>query len=75
MMETVITVIPKAKHLTIYHHSHENIVGQIHLENTENVIISAALDIIAYCAIRIKMVSSTLSDIHKYELLMEQYFG
>lgn len=73
-MEKIITVIPKAKHLAIYYHRQDKHVGTYNLESTENTIISAALDIAAYCLIRIKMSSSNLYDMHKYETIMNQYF-
>lgn len=72
-LERIISVIPKAKYLLINYHKHEGIINKVNLFGDENKILSTAQDILAYCMIRVRMLSPSLYAAFRYEFLSTQH--
>ena len=70
-LEQIISIIPKSKYLLINYHKQEGIVGKLSLFSSENQIIAAALDLLTYCVLRIRMMSPSLYGMYRYLNLLK----
>ena len=70
-IEQIISIVPKSKFLFINYDKKDGITGKLSLFSTENRILAAAQDLLAYCMLRIRMLSPTLYGIYRYERLYE----
>lgn len=74
-LQQIITIVPYSKYLLInYHKSHGTTLKQ-YLFADENKILSTAHDLLTYCMIRVKMLSTSLYSAYKYESLIEKYIN